>query len=186
MTVKTALLSGEERMKKAVEKFRADLSAIRTGRASVALVENVKVESYGTLMPLNQLAGFAVPDARTIEIRPWDASQLQAIEKAILKSDIGMTPANDGKLIRLAVPSLTEDRRKEIIKSIGKIAEEFKITVRNERRQMLEEIKKAEKDKAIGEDDRKKGEADSQKLTDVYIKKIEDMLAVKQKELMEI
>lgn len=186
MTVKTALFSGEERMKKAVEKFRADLTAIRTGRATVALVENIKVESYGVVLPLNQMAGLSVPDARTIEIRPWDISQLQAIEKAIQKSDIGMTPANDGKLIRLAVPTLTEERRKEIIKSIGKIAEEFKITVRNERRQMMEEIKKAEKDKAIGEDDRKKGETDSQKLTDAYIKKIEEILAVKQKELMEI
>ena len=186
MTIKTVLATGEEHMKRTIEKFRGDLTSIRTGRASVALIENVKVESYGTMMPINQMAGLSVPDARTIEIRPWDISQLQYIEKAILKSESGMTPANDGKVIRLPVPTLTEDRRKEIIKSIGKIAEEFKIAIRNERRQMVEDIKKAEKDKIIGEDDCKKGEVESQKLTDGYIKKIEDMLAVKQKDLMEV
>ncbi|MGA2090616.1 MAG: ribosome recycling factor [Endomicrobiales bacterium] len=186
MAIKTVLAAGEELMKRTIEKFRSDLSSIRTGRASVALVENVKVESYGTMMPINQMAGLSIPDARTIEIRPWDISQLQYIEKALLKSDLGMTPANDGKVIRLSVPTLTEERRKEIIKSIGKIAEEFKIAIRNERRQMVENIKKAEKENAIAEDERKKGEVESQKLTDSYIKKIEDMLAVKQKDLMEL
>ena len=187
MSTKEILAQGEEPMKKTLDKMKAALSSIRTGRASVALVEGVKVESYGgTMLPLNQLANMGTPDAKTIEIRPWDISQLQNIEKAILKSDIGLTPANDGKIIRLSVPSLTEDRRKEIVKGIHKLTEEFRIAVRNERRQIVENIKKAEKDKKITEDERKKGEIESQKLTDVYMKKIDELLAVEEKDVMEV
>jgi ribosome recycling factor len=187
MSIKEILIQGEEPMKRTLDKMKAALASIRTGRASTALVEGVKIESYGgVVMPLNQLANMSTPDAKTIEIRPWDVSQLQNIEKAILKSDIGLTPANDGKIIRLSVPSLTEDRRKEIVKGIHKITEEFKIAIRNERRQIVENIKKAEKDKKITEDDRKKAEIDSQKLTDIYMKKIDELLAMKEKEVLEV
>jgi ribosome recycling factor len=173
-------------MKKTIEKMKSDFSALRTGRASTGLLEGIRVESYGTMMPLNQLASMNIPDARTIEIHPWDVSQLTSIEKAIQKSELGLTPVNDGKIIRMSVPALTEDRRKDIIKSVHKMAEEYKVAVRNERRQILESIKKAEKDKKITEDDRKKGENDLQKVTDAFIKKIDEMLAVKEKDVMEV
>ena len=176
----------EEAMKKTIEKVKADLSSIRTGRASAAVIENIKVESYGSLMSINQIAGISVPDAKTIEIRPWDASQLGAIEKAILKADIGMAPINDGKLIRISVPQLTEERRKEIAKTISKTAEEYRVAVRNERRILVDGIKKGEKDKAITEDDRKKLETEAQKTTDNYIKKIDELIAAKEKEIMQI
>jgi ribosome recycling factor len=186
MLEKQLVAQGEEPMRKTIDRMKNDFAAIRTGRASIALVEGVKVESYGAVMPINQLAAMSVPDARTIEIRPWDASQMASIEKAIMKSDLGLTPVNDGKLIRLSIPTLTEDRRKELIKVLNKMAEEFKIAIRNERRHIVDNIKKAEKDKQISEDERKKGETDSQKLTDTYIKKIDDLLALKEKELMEV
>ncbi|MDR1941088.1 MAG: ribosome recycling factor [Endomicrobium sp.] len=176
----------EEAMKKTIERIKAELSSIRTGRANSAVIESIKVESYGSLMPINQIAGISIPDAKTIEIRPWDASQLGAIEKAIMKADIGMTPVNDGKVVRISVPPLTEERRKEIVKSIGKIAEEFRVAVRNERRVLVDGIKKAEKDKTITEDDRKKLEAEAQKITDGYIKKIDELIAAKEKEIMQI
>lgn len=186
MSVKEILAQGEEPMKKTLERMKGELASIRTGRASTALLDAVRAESYGTMMPLNQLANMSTPDAKTIEIRPWDISQLQSIEKAILKSDIGLTPQNDGKIIRLTVPKLTEDRRKEIMKGIHKQSEDFKIAIRNERRQIVEKIKQAEKDKKIAEDERKKAEAESQKLTDLYIKKIDELLAMKEKEVMEV
>lgn len=186
MVTREILAAGEEPMKKTLERMKGEFAALRTGRASVALVEGLKVESYGTLMPVNQLANLSVPEPRTIEIRPWDISQLANIEKAILKSELGLTPANDGKLIRLQVPSLTEERRREIIKIIHKMAEEFKVAIRNERRHIVENIKKSEKDKKITEDERKKAEVESQKLTDVYVGKIDDLLAAKEKEVMEV
>ncbi len=162
------------------------MSSIRTDRASSAVIETIKVESYGSIMPINQIASISIPDARTIEIRPWDVSQLSAIEKAILKADIGMTPINDGKLIRISVPHLTQERRKEIAKSIGKMAEEFRVAVRNERRVLVENIKKLAKDKIITEDDKKKLEAEVQKITDGYIEKIDDSITVKEKEVMQV
>jgi len=186
MSVKEILAHGEDPMKKTLDRMKASLASVRTGRASIALLDSVKAESYGTMMPLNQLANLSTPDAKTIEIRPWDVSQLQNIEKAILKSDLGLTPANDGKIIRLSVPKLTEERRKEIMKGIHKSTEDFRVAIRNERRQIVENIKKAEKDKKITEDERKKGEADSQKLTDMYMKKIDELLALKEKEVMEV
>jgi ribosome recycling factor len=173
-------------MKKTIDRLKSELASIRTGRASSAIVEGIKVESYGSLMHINQLAGVSVPDAKTIEIRPWDASQLGAIEKAILKADIGMTPINDGKIIRIPVPPLTQERRKEIAKSIGRMAEDFKVAVRNERRVLVEAIKKLEKDKVITEDDRKRFDADAQKITDDYIEKIDESIALKEKEVMQI
>ena len=165
MLPKELLVSGEEAMKKTIEKVKHDFSTVRTGRANVALLDGIEVESYGSLLSLNQVAGVSVPDGRTLEIKPWDMSQLNAIEKAILKSDLGLTPINDGKLIRISIPSLTEERRREIIKVVNKMSEDYKIAIRNERRQIVDEIKKLEKEKSITEDDKKKYEIDIQKLT---------------------
>ncbi|MDR1104675.1 MAG: ribosome recycling factor [Endomicrobium sp.] len=186
MQIQSFFSKSEEAMKKTIDRLKSELASIRTGRASSAVIEGIKVESYGSLMPINQLAGVSVPDAKTIEIRPWDASQLGAIEKAILKADIGMTPVNDGKIIRISVPPLTEERRKEIAKSISRMAEDFRVAVRNERRVLVENIKKLEKDKVITEDGRKKFETDAQKVTDDYIKKIDESIALKEKEVMQI
>ncbi len=186
MQLQSLFNASEEAMKKTIEKLKNELAAIRTGRANAAVIEGIKVESYGSLMPINQIAGISVPDAKTIEIRPWDASQLGAIEKAIMKADIGMTPINDGKVVRISVPPLTEERRKEIAKSINKMAEDYRVAIRNERRVLVDGIKKAEKDKAITEDERKKSENEAQKVTDEYIKKIDECIALKEKEIMQI
>lgn len=186
MQLQSLFSASEEAMKKTIEKIKAELASIRTGRANSAIIESIKVESYGSLMPINQIAGVSVPDAKTIEIRPWDASQLGAIEKAIMKADIGMTPINDGKVVRISVPPLTEERRRDIAKSIGKTAEEYRVAIRNERRVLVDGIKKAEKDKQITEDDRKKSETEAQKITDSYIKKIDECVALKEKEIMQI
>ncbi|MDR2426317.1 MAG: ribosome recycling factor [Endomicrobium sp.] len=186
MQLQSLFSVSEEAMKKTIEKVKTDLASVRTGRASAAIVEGIKVESYGSLMSINQIAGISVPDAKTIEVKPWDVSQLGAIEKAIQKADIGMTPINDGKLIRISVPQLTEERRKEIVKVINKMAEDYRVAVRNERRVLVDGIKKAEKDKLITEDDRKKAENEAQKVTDAYIKKIDECIALKEKEIMQI
>ncbi|MCL1972626.1 MAG: ribosome recycling factor [Endomicrobia bacterium] len=186
MQLQNLFSAAEESMKKTIEKVKADLAAVRTGRAGTAVIEGIKVESYGSLMPINQIASISVPDAKTIEIKPWDSSQLGAIEKAIQKADIGMTPINDGKLIRISVPQLTEERRKEIVKAINKTAEDYRVAIRNERRNIVDGIKKAEKDKLITEDDRKKAENEAQKVTDTYIKKIDECIALKEKEIMQI
>ena len=186
MLPKELLVSGEEAMKKTIEKVKHDFSTVRTGRANAALLDGIKVESYGSLLALNQVAGVSVPDGRTLEIKPWDMSQLNAIEKAILKSDLGLTPINDGKLIRISIPSLTEERRREIIKIVNKMSEDYKVAIRNERRQIVDEIKKLEKEKSITEDDKKKYEVDIQKLTDNYIAKIEVLVKQKEEELMTI
>ncbi|MDR2644671.1 MAG: ribosome recycling factor [Endomicrobium sp.] len=186
MQIQSFFSKSEEAMKKTIDILKSELASIRTGRASSAVIEGIKVESYGSLMPINQLAGVSIPDAKTIEIRPWDASQLGAIEKAILKADIGMMPVNDGKIIRISVPPLTEERRKEIAKSISRMAENFRVAVRNERRVLVENIKKLEKDKVITEDGRKKFESDAQKVTDDYIKKIDESIALKEKEVIQI
>lgn len=186
MDLKLAVATAEDLMKKTIDKMHVDFAALRTGRASPALLETIRVESYGSLMPVKQLANVGVPDARTIEIRPWDLSQLQNIEKAIQKSQLGLTPQNDGKIIRLSIPTLTEERRKDLIKVVHKMAEDFRVSIRNERRQALENVKKLEKDKKITEDDRKKGEHDMQKMTELYVKKVDEVLAAKEKEIMEV
>jgi ribosome recycling factor len=186
MQIQSLFSKSEEVMKKTVDRLRSELTSIRTGRASSAVIEGIKVESYGSLMFINQLAGVSIPNAKTIEIRPWDVSQIGAIEKAILKADVGMTPVNDGKIIRISISPLTEERRKEIAKSISRMAEDFRVAVRNERRILVESIKKLEKDKIITEDDRKKFESDAQKVTDDYIKKIDESVALKEKEVMQI
>ncbi|GHT58330.1 ribosome-recycling factor [Endomicrobiia bacterium] len=186
MQAQSFFSTSEETMIKTVGRLKAELSSIRTGRASSSVIDGIKVESYGSVMTINQIAGVSIPDAKTIEIRPWDISQLGVIEKAILKADIGMTPINDGKIIRIPVPPLTEERRKEIAKSINRMAEDFRVAVRNERRDLVENIKKLEKDKVITEDDKKKFETKAQKVTDGYIKKIDDAVASKEKEIMQI
>lgn len=182
----TQLLSKtEDLMKKTVEKFKTELLSIRTGRASISLVESIEVECYNSKMVLNQIASFNIVEGRIIEIRPWDTSIVGNIEKAILKSSLGLTPINDGKMIKLTVPSLTDERRQELVKKVNKIAETYRISIRNERRVAIEELKQALKDKKISEDDEKKAETQLQKLTESYVKKIDELLGTKVKEILE-
>jgi ribosome recycling factor len=176
----------DDLMKKSIDKFSHELSMLRTSRATPALLDGIKVECYNTLMPISQVAGISIRDAKTIEIKPWDAAVLGLIEKAIQKSSLGINPVNDGKLIRLSLPPLTEDRRKDLVKQCHKIAEEFRVSIRNERRLAVENVKKHEKDKLITEDDRFKLEAGLQKLTDSYIKKVDEILSAKEKEIMQV
>jgi len=176
----------EERMKSAVESLKKDYSTLRTGRASLALVENLPVDYYGTQTPLNQAATLNLPDSRTIAIQPWDPKMIGEIEKAIMKSDLGLNPANDGKLIRINIPPLTEERRKEIVKVARKRAEESKVAVRNIRRDSNEGLKKLEKDKQFSEDELKKSLDEVQKMTDSYIKKVDEVLQHKEQEIMEV
>ncbi len=176
----------EEKMKSSIAKMRQDFATLRTGRATGSLLDHLKVEYYGSMVPLNQVAAVGVPDGRTIEVKPWDVSALQAIEKAIQTSDLGLNPNNDGKIIRLAVPMLTEERRKELCKVVRKMAEDFRVAVRNDRREGLEKVKKLEKDKAIAEDQLKTAETALQGLTDSYVKQIDQALAAKEKDIMEV
>ncbi len=156
------------------------------GRANPALLDRITVEYYGTETPLNQLANITAPEARVINISPWDSKSLPAIEKAIQKSDLGMNPSNDGKIIRLVVPQLTEERRKDLVKSVKKLAEEARVAVRNIRRDANDNLKKLKKDSEITEDELKKSEEDTQKMTDKYIKEIDKLGEVKEKEIMEV
>ena len=180
------LTASDEHMKKTFDKMKADFSTVRTGRASTALLENIRVEYYGAMTPLNQLATVAAPEPRALEIRPWDKGALQPIERAIHQSNLGLTPNNDGSIIRLQMPLMTEERRKDLIKVVRKMAEEFRIAVRNERRDAVERFKKMEKAKEITEDDRKSGEQDIQKMTDAYVKKIDEYLASKERDILEV
>jgi ribosome recycling factor len=176
----------EDKMKKSIEKMRQDFATLRTGRATGNLLDHLKVDYYGSTVPLKQVAAVGVPDGRTIEVKPWDVSALQAIEKAIQTSDLGLNPNNDGKIIRLAVPTLTEERRKELCRVVRKMAEDFRVAVRNDRREALEKVKKLEKDKAISEDQLKAAEGALQGLTDSYIKQVDTALAAKEKDIMEV
>lgn len=185
MVVKELLTKTEELMKKTIEKCKYELLSIRTGRASISLVENIEVECYNSKMKINQLANINIVDGRIIEIRPWDNSILVNIEKAILNSPLGLTPINDGKIIKITVPSLTDERREELIKQINKLAESFRVSVRNERRLALESLRQLKKDKKISEDDEFKAEQQLQKLTDTYIKKIDELTEQKIKEVKE-
>ena len=176
----------KQRMDKALEALRHELAKMRTGRASLAVLDDVRVDYYGTPTPLNQLATLSVPDPRTIAIKPWDVSSAQAIEKAIQKADLGLNPVNDGKMIRLPIPTLSEERRLELVKVIRKHGEECKVSVRNARRDANEELKKLKKDSTITEDEERKGHEDIQKMTDDFIKKIEETLSHKEKDVMEV
>ena len=178
--------AAKDNMDKAVTALANELKKVRTGRAQVSMLDNVKVSYYGTITPLNQVAALSCPDARSFLISPWDGSVLKDIESAIVKSDLGMTPQNDGKVIRLKVPELTEQRRKEMVKNIKKMVEDARVAVRMARRDSNEILKKAQKDKAISEDEAKRGEAEIQKLTDDYIKKVDKIADDKEKELMTV
>lgn len=171
---------------KSIEAYKKDLSKIRTGRASISLLDNIRVTAYGSPMPLNQVASLTIPESRTIAIQPWDSKLGGEIEKAILKSDLGLTPTNDGRLIRITIPALTEERRKDLVKQVKKIAEEYKVVVRNHRRDSIEVLKKQKKDKAISEDDLFKFQDEAQKETDRFIGLIDKILAEKEKEVMEV
>ncbi|HLB26975.1 MAG TPA: ribosome recycling factor [Dehalococcoidia bacterium] len=181
-----ALLDATDRMEKALEALRRDLATVRTGRASPGLVEHLKVEYYGTPTPLNQLATISTPDARLITIQPWDRGSIGAIEKAILKSDIGLNPSNDGALIRLAIPQLTEERRRDIAKQVRKRAEDARIAVRNIRRDCHEAIRRLEHDHEISQDDLHRAETELQKLTDDHIKEIDKVGHEKEEEVLAV
>lgn len=175
-----------EKMNKAINVVEHELGALRSGRASVHLIDGIKANVYGTETPINQLGTVTTPDGSTIMIQPWDKGVLAAIEKAILQANIGLTPNNDGKVIRLNVPALTQDTRKEMVKRAHAAAEEGRVAIRNVRRHINDQIKKGEKDHEITEDESKKLQEQIQKKTDEHIKKVDDMLAAKEKEIMTV
>ena len=176
----------EERMTKALTSLERDFSKLRTGRASTSLVEDIKVDYYGTPTAISQLASVSVPDSRSITIQPWDRGSFSLVEKAILKSDLGLTPINDGKIIRINIPPLTEDRRKDLVKVARKNTEEAKVALRNIRRDANDALKKLEKDQVHSEDEIKKGQEAVQKLTDSYVAKADQKCQAKEKEIMEM
>ncbi len=182
---KAEIQEAGSKMDKAIGAFDRDLARVRTGRASAALLEGVNVDYYGTSMPLNQVASVAIPESRLLTIQPWDIKILGDIEKAILKSDLGLTPTNDGKIIRVHVPPLTEERRKELFKLVKKMAEECRVAIRNVRREAIERLKSQKKAKEISEDDLFRLQDEAQKVTDDHIKKVEGIVADKEKEILE-
>ena len=184
--MQTQIKKASESMERRVSHMQQEFSEIRAGRANPGVLDKVKVDYYGAPTPVNQLAAVSVTEARTLTIQPWDASVLRQIEKAIQTSDIGINPQNDGKIIRLIFPPLTEDRRKEIVKDVQKIAEETKIQIRNVRRELIDKLKAMKKDGELTEDDLKQGEKKAQDLTDKYVKEVESVSAVKQKEILEM
>ena len=183
MNAKDVIKDVETKMKKTVESTQREFSSVRTGRASTSLVENIRVDYYGAPTPLKQVASVTTPDARLVMIQPWDKNALLDIEKAILKSEIGITPTNDGKAIRLSIPSLTDERRVELDKILKKTAEDGRVSLRTCRHSAIEHIRKLEKDKVITEDVRFNSQEEIQKLTDKYIKEIDTLLAAKEKEI---
>ncbi len=174
-----------ESMSKSISSLKKELNRLRTGRASLSILDGIKVDYYGTLTPLNQMATLAVPESRLITIQPWDVSVIKEIEKAILKSDLGLTPSNDGKIIRIAIPPLTEERRKELVRVVHKMCEDYKVSVRNIRRDANELIKTMKKDGEISEDDAFKAQDQVQKITDEQIKLIDECDKEKEKEILE-
>jgi ribosome recycling factor len=174
-----------QKMEKTVEALKKDLNKIRTGRASIALLDGIKVNAYETQMPLDQVAALSVPESRLITIKPWDQSIIGEIEKSILKSELGLTPMNDGKLIRISIPPLTEERRKELAKMAKKMAEEAKISIRNHRREANEMFKELKNEKEISEDEMYKSQDQTQKITDDFTKKVDEITSEKEKEIIE-
>jgi len=174
----------ESKMTAAIDSLTRELSSVRTGRASAALLDTVRVDYYGTPTPVNQMASVSVPDARTLLIQPWEATQLQAIEKAIIKSDLGLNPANDGKLIRLTMPTPTEERRKQLARTVHKIAEEGRVAIRNVRREANDRLKAMAKDKNVSEDEERRGHDQIQKTTDRFIAKVDELLKKKEQEIL--
>jgi ribosome recycling factor len=186
VTIETAMRDAEHKMDQALTHMKDDLAGIRTGRAAPAVLNRVTVEYYGTPVPLNQLAGVTVPEPRLLQVQPFDKSAIGAIEKAIMTSDLGITPNNDGNVIRLAFPPLTEERRKELVKQVHHRAEEGRVAVRNVRRHGKDEMEKLEHDGAISEDDLARAEKDLQKLTDRFVAEIDQIQGHKEQELMEV
>ncbi|MEZ7198408.1 ribosome recycling factor [Pseudodesulfovibrio karagichevae] len=184
--MKTVLDDGKKRMAGAISALDKDFGKLRTGRATTALVDTLMVDYYGTPTPISQLSSVSVPDSKTITIQPWDKGAFGAVEKAIQTSDLGLNPVNDGKIIRIVIPPLTEERRKELVKVAKKYTEDAKIAIRNVRRDMNDALKKMEKDKDISEDDLRRSEGDVQKMTDDYVKKADEVMAAKEKEILEI
>lgn len=178
--------SAREKMNKSIEVYKEDLAAIRAGRANPSLLDRIEVDYYGVMTPLKQLSNVSAPEPRQIVIQPWDANVIPAIEKAILASDLGLNPSNDGKIVRLIVPQLTEERRKELSKVVSKNSEIAKVNIRNIRRELIDDAKRLEKDKVITEDELHKAESDAQELTDEMINKIDLIAKEKEKEIMEI
>jgi ribosome recycling factor len=183
---KDALAKARAGMEKAVEDFRKELATVRTGRASVGILDHVRVDYHGTPMPINQLGSVTVPDPMSIVISPWDPTVVPLIDKAIRVADLGLNPTNDGKVVRVPIPPLTEDRRKDLVKHVHKVLETHRTSVRNVRRDFKEAIEKLEKDKKIGEDDRKRTLEELEKVTHSETKKIEDLSASKEKEILEL
>jgi len=186
MTLQEVLDGMEEQMMKTLEFVHNEFATVRTGKASTSLVENIQVEAYGTHMRLRELAGISTPESRLIVIQPWDPTVVQAVEKAILKSELGITPQVDGKIIRIPIPELDAERRKELDKVVKRMAEEGRVAIRNERRHAIEAAKKLQKDGRITEDDLKHAEKDIQHKTDEYIKEIDTVLAHKEKEILAV
>ena len=183
---KDALNQARTRMEKAVEDFRKELAGVRTGRANVALLDHIRVDYHGTPMPINQLGTMTVPDPAMIVISPWDPSVVQAIDKAIRTSDLGLNPATDGKVVRVPIPALTEERRKELVKHLHKVLENHRTAVRNVRRDLKDAVERLEKEKKISQDDSKRSLEELEKITHQETKKLEDLSAAKEKEVMEI
>jgi ribosome recycling factor len=184
--MQTVLKDVDARMNAALEALSRDFATVRTGRASTALLDAVRVDYYGTPTPINQMASVSTPDARTLVIQPWEAGQLGAIEKAIMKSDLGIQPVNDGKLIRLTMPTPTEERRKQLVKTVAKMAEDARVAVRNVRREANDKLKAATKDKkvALSEDDERRAHDQVQKTTDRFIAKVDELLKKKEQEIL--
>jgi len=174
----------ETRMTAAVEALTREFAAVRTGRASAGLLETVRVDYYGTPTPVPQMASVSVPDARTLVIQPWEPAQLKTIEKAILASDLGLTPANDGKVIRLTIPALTEERRKQLARSVHKLAEDARVAIRNIRREANDRLKAMAKDKKVSEDEERRGHDQIQKTTDRFIARVDELLKKKEQEIL--
>ena len=183
--IESVYRDSKDNMGKVIEALKKELKRVRTGRASLSLLDGIKVDYYGTLTPLNQLATLAAPESRLITIQPWDTTVIKEIEKAVLKSDLGLTPSNDGKIIRIAIPPLTEQRRKELVKVVHKISEEYKVSVRNLRRDANELIKDIKKGGKISEDDAFKSQEKIQKITDDNIKLVDECYKEKEKEILE-
>lgn len=184
--INEVLADGKKRMEGALNALENDFGKLRTGRASTSLVDQISVDYYGTPTPINQLASVSVPDSRSIAIQPWDKGAFPLIEKALQHSDLGLNPVNDGKMLRINIPPLTEERRKELVKIAKKYTEDSKVAIRNVRRDMNDTLKKMEKDKDISEDENRKAQDDVQKLTDDYVKKCDEACAEKEKEILEI
>jgi ribosome recycling factor len=176
----------ETRMQQAIDVLTREFAGVRTGRANAALLDSVRVEAYGNMTPINQLASVSVPDPRTIVIQPWDASQIKEIEKGLVKSDIRITPSNDGKVIRLTMPTLTEERRKQLAKAVGKLAEDARVSVRNVRREANDKLKALAKEKKISEDEERRGHDQIQKATDRFTARIEELTKKKEQEVLTV